>query len=143
MWEIMAMKKQIYWKGVVAIIAAILTTTVATVGQAQVVIAPNFQPDPKEIGSGTSGGPNDSRDCGYIAGTPNLQIQLTQQFTYLRFTVQGAGQPTLLIEGPSGRFCGLGKPEIAGLWKPGVYKIYAGQRTQQQHPFQLSVTASP
>lgn len=137
------MKKQVYSTGFVAIIAAILTTTLANVGQAQVIIAPNFQPDPKPLGSGTSGGPNDSRDCGYIAGPPNLQIQLTQQFTYLRFTVQGAGQPTLLIEGPGGRFCGLGKPEIAGLWKPGLYNIYVGDRTQAQHPFTLSVTANP
>ena len=137
------MKKQVYWKGVVAIIAIFLTTTLVKVGQAQVSIAPNFQPDPKPLGSGTSGGPKDSKDCGYIAGAPNLQVQLTQQFTYLRFTVQGAGQPTLLIEGPGGRFCGLGKPEIVGLWKPGLYKIYVGDRTQAQHPFTLSVTANP
>ncbi|MCT7951468.1 hypothetical protein NG798_16825 [Ancylothrix sp. C2] len=115
----------------------------SVIAQAQVILAPGFNPDPKPITTGTSGGGKNSGDCGSISAAPNLQLQLTEQFTYLRFSVQGAGQPTLLIEGPTGRFCGLAQPEISGLWIPGTYNIYVGDRAGGQHPFSLSVTKNP
>lgn len=132
------------WMVVPAAVLLILAAFSGVPGNAQVVpISPNFQPDPQALGGGTSGGTKDSRDCGFIADAPNLQIQLSEPFTYLRFSVQGDGQPTLLIEGPGGRFCGLGQPEISGFWKPGTYNIYVGDREKGNNPFTLSVTAKP
>lgn len=128
---------------VLAATGLIWATLSSIIAQAQVVLAPGFSPDPKPIATGTSGGGQNSGDCGSISAAPNLQLQLTEQFTYLRFTVQGAGQPTLLIEGPTGRFCGLAQPEISGFWKPGTYNIYVGDRAGGQHPFSLSVTKNP
>lgn len=97
---------------------------------------------------GLSGG-SVASDCGNISAQPSQQIQLTPAFTsrsaYLRFAVQGQGSPTLLIEGPAGRFCVLSDPskgqgpEVAGHWLPGTYNIYVGDRANQSHPYSLSV----
>lgn len=123
--------------------AAFLAVSSAVSSHAQVVpLASNFQPDPNPIASGTSGGATSS-DCGFIAAAPNQVIQLSEPFPYLRFRVQGGGQPTLLIEGPGGRFCGLAEPEISGFWQPGSYNIYVGDRAQGQHAYTLSVTKTP
>lgn len=99
---------------------------------------------------GQSGGPVAS-DCGYISTQPSQQLQLTQEFAqssgYLRFVVEGAGDPTLLIEGPAGRFCVLSDramnrgPEAVGYWLPGTYQIYVGDRQSQSHPYRLSILA--
>lgn len=101
---------------------------------------------------GMSGGAVSS-DCGAIPAQPSQELQLTQEFVqasgYLRFTVEGAGgSPTLLIDGPSGRFCVLADralnkgPEAVGYWLPGTYKIYVGDRESQSHPFTLSILAN-
>jgi hypothetical protein len=99
---------------------------------------------------GMSGGTVAS-DCGSISAQPSQQLQLTQEFAqnsgYLRFVVEGAGDPTLLIEGPTGRFCVLSDrvtnrgPEAVGYWLPGTYKIYVGDRQSQSHPYKLSILA--
>lgn len=128
---------------VLAAAAVLLAASSAAPGNAQVVpLVPNFQPDPHPIASGTSGG-STSSDCGFIAAAPNQVIQLSEPVPYLRFRVQGSGQPTLLIEGPGGRFCGLAEPEISGFWQAGSYNIYVGDRAQGQHPYTLSVTKTP
>ena len=108
-------------------------------------ITPNFQPDPLVI-RGTSGG-DKSSDCGNIAATPNQIIQVTESLPYLRLSVESAkGEPTLLIDGPGGRFCVLsdsysgGNPEIPGYWQAGKYSLYVGDRSQDQHPYSLSIT---
>lgn len=121
---------------------AVMGTSVAN---AQVVsINPYFQPDPLVV-HGTSGGGNKS-NCGTIAATPNQVIQVSQPLPYLRLTVQGGGKPTLLINGPNGRFCVLAdadpnkNPEISGYWPDGRYEIYVGQLSPGQHPYRLFIS---
>lgn len=107
-------------------------------------ISPKFQPDPLVV-HGTSGG-SKSSNCGNISDTPNQVIQVKDPLPYLHLSVQSEGQPTLLIEGPNGRFCVLGdasaggRPEISGYWQPGRYSLYIGDRTAGQHPYTLSIS---
>ena len=125
-----------------AISLAVTGTTLA--GTPVVSVNPNLQPDPLTV-SGTSGGGNKS-NCGNIAATPNQVIQVTQSLPYLRLTVESTGKPTLLIDGPGGRFCVLadnytgGKPEISGFWQAGSYSLYVGDLSQSQHPYTLSIS---
>lgn len=126
-------------------ISLAVTGTGVTLAETPVLqINSKFQPDPLIV-SGTSGGAKSS-DCGSIATTPNQVIQVTESLPYLRLSVQSAGQPTLLINGPGGRFCVLadrfsgGKPEISGFWQAGKYSLYVGDRTQGQHPYTLSIS---
>jgi hypothetical protein len=98
---------------------------------------------------GTSGGSKNT-DCGFVGTKPSESIQVSDSFVdasgYLKFEVRSAGDPTLLVEGPTGRFCVLGDrvagrtPQIAGRWLPGLYRIYVGDRNGQQNPYTLSVT---
>ena len=110
-------------------------------------IAPGFKPDPQLL-KGTSGGSKNS-DCGYITESPSQVINVTKALPYLRLSVQSAGQPTLLIDGPSGRFCALAdtysqkQPEISGFWPEGTYSVYVGNRTPENHSYQLSVSQTP
>lgn len=107
-------------------------------------ITPNSQSEPLVV-HGKSGGGNGS-DCGNIAATPNQTIQVTESLPYLRLSVESSGEPTLLIEGPGGRFCVLadsysgGSPEISGYWEKGRYSLYVGDHTQEQHPYTLSIS---
>lgn len=131
---------------IVPVVLAInLAVTQATLAEAPVVqINSKFQPDPLVV-RGTSGG-GKSSDCGNIAAKPNQVIQVKEPLPYLRLTVKSAGQPTLLIQGPGGRFCVLadsysgGNPEISGFWQAGRYSLYVGDRAQGQHPYTLSVS---
>jgi len=95
--------------------------------------------------NGISGG-NVPSSCGKIANTPNHIIQLTKPVPYLRLTVDSPGQPTLLIEGPGGRFCVLAddysksKPELTGYWQEGEYSLYVGDLSQGQYNYSLSIS---
>ena len=94
--------------------------------------------------SGTSGGTNDSGDCGYIAPEPNHQIELIEDSPYLQIMLQTAGEPTLLVEGPAGRYCVLpdasgGTVQFSGYAPQGNYEIYIGDRQQGQHSYTLSI----
>lgn len=126
----------------------------AVVGSATAAIAVPARvltqlPEPMSL-EGMSGG-NVASDCGNISEQPSQQLQLTDEFAqtsgYLRFVVEGAGDPTLLIEGPAGRFCVLSDramdkgPEAVGYWLPGTYNIYVGDRGAQSHPYSLSILA--
>lgn len=138
------MKTYIDWLVVPTALAIIAVTGVYAAKASVVQVTPNSQPDPLVV-NGTSGGTKSS-DCGNIASTPNQIIQVTAPLPYLRLSVQSAGQPTLLIEGPAGRFCVLadsyskGNPEISGFWQPGKYSLYVGDRSQGQHPYTLSIS---
>lgn len=107
-------------------------------------IEPGFQPDPLVL-TGTSGG-SANRGCGLIGETPNHVINLSGNFNFLRFSVQSSGQPTLLIEGPSGRSCvqadrfSKGSIQAPGYWEQGVYSIYVGDRTGGRNSYTLSIT---
>ncbi|MBD2529468.1 hypothetical protein H6G97_07740 [Nostoc flagelliforme FACHB-838] len=104
----------------------------------------NFQPDPLVL-KGKSGGTVKS-NCGNITTGPNQVIQITEPLPYLRLTVESQGKPTLLIDGPGGRFCVMadsysgGKPELSGFWTPGTYSLYLGELSQQQFTSTLSIS---
>jgi len=98
---------------------------------------------------GLSGGFTDSQGCGFISDTPSYEMNLESRMDYMRLTVEAAGgQPTLLVVGPNSgdSFCVLGdeisglKPEISGVWEPGSYQIYVGDRTNTQHKFVLDIS---
>lgn len=98
---------------------------------------------------GLSGGSTDSQGCGLISDRPSYEMNLESRMDYMRFTVEAAGgQPTLLVVGPNSgdSFCVLGdeisglKPEISGVWEPGFYQIYVGDRTNTQHKFVLDIS---
>ncbi|TVP59435.1 MAG: hypothetical protein EA343_20065 [Nodularia sp. (in: Bacteria)] len=107
-------------------------------------IQPNSKSEPLVL-NGTTGGKVPS-NCGNIANTPNQIIQLTKPLPYLRLTVDSPGQPTLLIDGPGGRFCVLAdnysesKPEITGYYMPGEYSLYVGELSQNQYSYTLSIS---
>ncbi len=139
------MKTRTHGLIVPVVLAINLAFTQVTLAEAPVVqINSKFQPDPLVV-RGTSGGAKSS-DCGNIAAKPNQVIQVKEPLPYLRLTVKSAGQPTLLIQGPGGRFCVLadrysgGNPEISGYWQKGRYSLYVGDRAQGQHPYTLSVS---
>ncbi|MEL6929474.1 MAG: hypothetical protein AAFO95_12665 [Cyanobacteria bacterium J06600_6] len=100
---------------------------------------------------GMSGGFTDSQGCGFIGDTPSYEMNLESRIDYMRFTVEtSGGQPTLLVVGPNSgdSFCVLGdeisglKPEISGVWEPGSYQIYVGNRTNTQHKFVLDISTN-
>ncbi len=107
-------------------------------------IAPGFR-EPLSV-SGVSGGPNNSGDCGFVAQGPNQVIEVTQDLPYWKIAVQTAGAPSLMIQGPRGRFCvlpanaGAGNVEFSGYGDKGTYVIFVGDRSQGQHPYSLSIT---
>lgn len=107
-------------------------------------IAPGF-PEPLNV-SGVSGGPNNSGDCGFVSQGPNQVIEVTQDLPYWRIAVQTAGAPSLMIQGPRGRFCVLpanaaaGSVEFSGYGDKGTYVIFVGDRAQGQHPYSLSIS---
>ena len=107
-------------------------------------IEANLKSEPLVL-NGISGGAVSST-CGNISNTPNQIIHLTKPLPYLRLTVDGSGQPTLLIDGPGGRFCVLAdnysesKPELAGYFMPGEYLLYVGQLSPGQHDYNLLIS---
>ncbi|AZB72297.1 hypothetical protein [Synechococcus elongatus] len=131
--------RYIFWS--LLAIAAILPFSAAQAGSARIDQSPNLQM------SGVSGG-NRASDCGYISDRPNEQVTISPQYVeqsgYLRISVSAAGNPTLLIEGPSGRLCSMGQggrsPQHVGVWPAGVYNIYVGDRQGQSHPYQLMLS---
>lgn len=99
--------------------------------------------------NGQSGGSIDSQGCGFIAASPNYEMNLEQRIDYMRLTVQATGgQPTLLVLGPNAgdSFCVLGdeisglNPEISGVWEAGYYQIFIGDRIGSQHQFSLDIS---
>ncbi len=128
-----------------SILVLSLTVTVSALAEPSAVsINANFQPDPLTV-NGASGG-NNKTNCGNIATTPNQVIQVKESLPYLRFTVESEGKPTLLIDGPGGRFCVLAdkysgsKPEISGFWPVGKYSVYVGQSESGNYPYQLHIS---
>ncbi|ELS03003.1 hypothetical protein Xen7305DRAFT_00027210 [Xenococcus sp. PCC 7305] len=104
-----------------------------------------------QVIQGDSGGPVNSVNCGFIANSPNYSLNLPQRVDYMRITVQAVGgQPTLLVIGPQANdsFCVLGdrgsglQPEISGVWEPGTYNIFIGDRTGTRHKFKLNISRS-
>lgn len=95
--------------------------------------------------NGTSEGKVQS-NCGNITTQPSQVLQVQESLPYLRLTVEGQGQPTMLIDGPGGRFCVLAdnysanKPELAGFWQVGNYLLYVGNLSPGEHNYTLSIS---
>ncbi|OUL21416.1 hypothetical protein [Nostoc sp. 106C] len=111
------------------------------------IVNRNFSPDPL-VFNGNSGGSVKS-NCGNIPATPSQVIQVPESLPYLRITVESKGQPTLLIDGPGGRFCVLadsysgGKAELTGYWPAGEYSFYVGDSSQGNYSYTLSISQKP
>ncbi|MGG6297387.1 hypothetical protein ACQ4M4_23580 [Leptolyngbya sp. AN02str] len=92
-------------------------------------------------------GATQSSSCGFIPASASQTVRVTESFTALRFRVQAGNSTTLLITGPGGRSnCAMahsqsnGRIEVSGLWEPGVYSVFVGDRNQgSSAPFTLSV----
>ena len=100
---------------------------------------------------GSSGGSVASKNCGFIGARPNYTISLSERTDYLRMLVEAdGGKPTLLVIGPKAEdsFCVLGdlsaglNPEISGVWEPGNYQVYIGDRSGEAHQFTLSISTN-
>ncbi|HCV29191.1 MAG TPA: hypothetical protein DGO89_02450 [Microcoleaceae bacterium UBA9251] len=129
---------------IVTLALAMILAPVGAVRSQPLQIAPGF-PEPLTM-SGVSGGPNNSGDCGFVSQAPNHVINVTQDLPYWRIAVQTAGAPSLMIQGPRGRFCVLpanaaaGNVEFSGYGDKGIYTIFVGDRSQGQHPYSLSIS---
>jgi hypothetical protein len=132
-------KRYMNWAVIPTALAIALAT--ATSAYSDTVQTPLQSP---VVVNGNSGG-SQSGACGFVANAPS-QVVVVNQPTPLRFTVQGQGQPTLLITGPGGRtqcvmadsFSG-GNIEVPGVWNPGTYSVFVGNRTNGSFPYTLSI----
>lgn len=131
-----------------ALATSLLTISIISHRSDAQEVAQNFHMSTSSI-QGQSGGPIDSKGCGFIPASPNHVIDVNKRIDYMRLTVEATGgQPTLLIEGPGSkdRFCVLAdevsgfKPEISGVWEPGHYSIYVGDRTGANYQFTLNIS---
>ncbi|AFY36100.1 hypothetical protein [Calothrix sp. PCC 7507] len=122
-----------------------LVLTQAILAQTPPIEISRTLPQDPLIVNGTSGGAVSS-NCGNITKKPAQVIQIKESLPYLRLTVESAGKPTLLIDGPGGRFCILadsysgGKPQFSGYWQPGNYSLYVGELSPAQHSYTLSIS---
>ncbi|NJP08384.1 MAG: hypothetical protein HC866_02030 [Leptolyngbyaceae cyanobacterium RU_5_1] len=133
------------WLVIPIAIAILLGTAKVSFGQ-QITVSPGSQPIQV---SGTSGGNQKDNGCaGYISTSPNHVVQVTEDAD-LRFVLQGAGQPALLIRSSTGQnFCvpadsySGGKVEIPGRWRKGTYSVYVGDRANGHHSYTLLISQS-
>lgn len=133
------------FKVVPAALAMFLAFTQASLAQTPPVqINTKLSSDPLVL-SGRSGGAVKS-SCGNVAATPNQILEVKEALPYLRLTVESPGKPTLLIDGPGGRFCVLAdsysgsKPELSGYWQPGKYLLFIGDLSANQYNYSLSIS---
>jgi len=132
------MKKRFDWMTVPTAIA--MTMAIATSVYSSPVQTPLAAPITV---SGNSGGSQASQ-CGFISTEPN-QVLVVNQPSPIRINLQGQGQPTLWITGPSNR-CVMadadanGTIEVPGVWEQGTYSVFVGDMTPSGHPFTLSIT---
>lgn len=130
------MKRTINWMLLPTTLAA--TFAMITFASAQTAQTPLASP---VTVSGSSG--QVQSQCGFNAGTPT-QVLVVNQPTPLRFRLQGEGKPTLWITGPVDRcvmaddFSG-GNIEVPGMWQQGTYSVYAGNQSQGNYPYTLSI----
>ncbi|MCW6038935.1 hypothetical protein K4A83_22160 [Spirulina subsalsa FACHB-351] len=129
----------------------VLSTTVTTglylggavsVKADPIAIAPN--PTYQTLLSGRSGGDIKTADCGFVSRTPNHTIRLDNSIDSMTIGVEtDQGRPTLLIDGPDGRFCVQARQnkiaEITGLWPSGTYLIRVGDLEGQRANYTLNI----
>ncbi|MBE9013765.1 hypothetical protein IQ250_26615 [Pseudanabaenaceae cyanobacterium LEGE 13415] len=135
------MQASLRWSVLPTAIAAVVAMSSMALSQV-VSIAPNSQ---SVTLSGTSGGDKKDTSCaGFIADRPNHTVQVTAD-SNLKFTLQGSGQPTLLITGQGQTFCvqadrlSNGKVEIPGRWTRGNYSVFVGDQGKARAPYTLSI----
>lgn len=131
------MKKRFDWMTIPTAIA--MTMAIATSVYSTPVQTPLAAPITI---SGNSGGSQASQ-CGFIPTEPN-QVLVVNQPSPIRIKLQGQGQSTLWITGPSNR-CVMadaanGTIEVPGVWEQGTYSVFVGDMAQSGHPFTLSIT---
>ncbi|MFM7408609.1 MAG: hypothetical protein ACKO3K_18620 [Cuspidothrix sp.] len=125
-------------------ISLLLTQEASFAKPAMTKLKNPLQADPISL-TGTSGG-NVKTDCGYISTTPSQVIDVTESLPYLQLTAESEGRPTLLVDGPGGRFCVLSndsserKPKLSGYWTVGQYSIYVGELSKVKHNYTLSIS---
>uniref|UniRef100_A0A7C3VQJ2 SH3 domain-containing protein n=1 Tax=Planktothricoides sp. SpSt-374 TaxID=2282167 RepID=A0A7C3VQJ2_9CYAN len=135
----------------VALIALLMTVAIhptANSQQPRIQLASGVQPDPLLMQGKSAGGPD--AGCGYMPTAAAQVVEIASQIPYLRFTASSdRGEATLLIEGPTGRFCAFAdsytgeNPEISGMWAAGTYSIFIGNRQPGEHTYNLSISAQP
>ena len=126
------------------IATAVVVTQISPVWSQAIAITPNSAPLQM---TGSSGGDRQDNSCaGFISSQPNHTIQVTED-SDLRFVLQGAVQPALLIRSSTGKsFCvpadmySNGKVEIPGRWHSGTYSVYVGDRANERHAYTLSIS---
>ncbi|MBD2579068.1 hypothetical protein [Oscillatoria sp. FACHB-1406] len=138
------MKLKLNARFVPAALATLVLGSTALPSAAETV-ALATSPNPSVVLSGQSGGTVSTPDCGKIAATPNHVLNVTQRINSMNIKVQSSGgQPTLLIDGPDGRFCavtaGGQAPTIPGLWMPGQYRIYVGDLSGSSNGYTISIS---
>ncbi|WP_204102315.1 MULTISPECIES: hypothetical protein [Spirulina sp. CCY15215] len=94
--------------------------------------------------NGLSGGNVNTNDCGFISNSPNHVITLDTDIDSMEIKINVAGgEPTLLIEGPDGRFCTRainGEANITGYWPAGEYTIIVGDRLGANSQFNYTLS---
>jgi len=95
--------------------------------------------------TGNSNGSQANNSCrGFqFAGAPTQVVRVTQPNTALRFRVEGSGQLALLVTGASNPMCvpSAGAViEVPGVWQPGTYSLFVGNRADSSTPFTLSIS---
>lgn len=122
----------------------------------KVTLTPGFDPDPFEL-SGISGGTvaastiadrleTETGICwGYVSETPDYELVLTEDFSYLNLQVFGPEDTMLLVRGPGGTWCSDDvygwNPSIAGQWLEGTYQVWVGSAQQDHYiPYDLSLS---
>ncbi|MFW5878211.1 MAG: hypothetical protein ACOCVR_00195, partial [Myxococcota bacterium] len=116
-----------------------------------VTLSPGFVPDPRTL-TGASGGPVDAGNMGgecvgMIDNTADHVMTLTDDFSFLKLSVESDGDTTLVVKGPGGNRCnddtnGL-NPVLQGSWPAGRYEIYVGSMGGGNHRYTISVTEIP
>ena len=130
--------------------SSIITHSLTTIALWLTIMLPSAlaQTSQNQTIKGTTGGNNNSGDCGYIADQPNHVIILSQQAYSLNVILEANnGKPSLLILGPgtNDRFCVLGAPnqgktaKMGGVWAPGKYLIFVGDAQGNKNPFTLKI----
>jgi hypothetical protein len=123
---------------------SLILTQVSLAETPPLQINSSLNPDPLIV-KGESGGSVKSK-CGNISSQPSQVIQMTESLPYLRLTVAAEGIPTLLVDGPGGRFCVLpdiytdGKAELSGYWQSGRYSIHVGELSNNKYNYTLSIS---
>ncbi|GAB4295470.1 MAG: hypothetical protein Fur0025_32640 [Oscillatoriaceae cyanobacterium] len=135
----------------VAAIALLMSMAIHPAANSQqppIQLSSGVQPDPLLVQGQSASGPD--AGCGYMPTAAAQVVEIASQIPYLRFTASSdRGEATLLIEGPTGKFCAFAdsytgeNPEISGMWAAGTYSIYIGNRQPGEYAYNLSISAQP